>query len=292
MIIVKLIGGLGNQMFQYAAGRALAMHHNTPLFLDKTTLEEDAKGAYTQRKFELSCFNIDERFASQKELELFKDGKSNRLQRVVNRLFPQAKSKLTFHESGHIFHSNFFSLPTDTFLIGFWQSEKYFSGIANQIRKDFTLKAPVPSDVKQTLSLINNVNSVSLHVRRGDYVSLKSASEFHGLIGLEHYTKAISFIENKKPGTEIFIFSDDIAWCKENLKFDQMLHFVEHSSGAEWDMFLMSQCKHNIIANSSFSWWGAWLNTNPEKIVIIPEHWFAGKKSIELDRVAKNWQVL
>lgn len=292
MIVVKLIGGLGNQMFQYAAGKALALHHQTKLFIDKTDLEKDAGGAYTQRKFELSCFNITAELATEKELSLFSANDSNKIQRVFNRFFPSVKKQVVFTESGHLFHPSFFKTPVNTYLNGFWQTEKYFLNCQEEIRKEFTLKSLLPAQIQELLNKINSGNSVSLHIRRGDYVTLKSANQFHGLIGMEYYKQATEFIASQKGNINVFVFSDDLTWCQENIKLNCPVHFVQHQAGAEFDMFLMSRCSHNIIANSSFSWWGAWLNNNPNKIVVIPAHWFAGKKSSDMDIVANGWKVI
>ncbi|MCE3259888.1 MAG: alpha,2-fucosyltransferase, partial [Bacteroidetes bacterium] len=171
MIVVRLIGGLGNQMFQYAAGKALALHHNTHLLIDKIALEQDAKGAFTKRNYALGCFNIDASFATNEQIAFFEEESAGKLKRAFNRMFPAAKKKVVYYESGHRFHENFFTLPQDTYLIGFWQTEKYFGKFQEQIRNDFTLRHPVPEEVEDLLSEIRDTNSTSLHVRRGDYVS-------------------------------------------------------------------------------------------------------------------------
>jgi hypothetical protein len=129
-----------------------------------------------------------------------------------------------------------------------------------------------------------------MHVRRGDYVTLKNAGEFHGLCSVEYYHAALKSIDAKE-GAEIFMFSDDIEWCRQNLKFDLPVTYVNNAFHPVWDMYLMSLCSHNIIANSSFSWWAAWLNTNPEKKVIAPEYWFTGKKTQSLDLLLAGWIV-
>lgn len=289
MIVVKLIGGLGNQMFQYAAGRSLAIHHNTNLLLNKISLEEEPKGVFTKRNYELGCFGLEQSFATQEDLDYFSGNSSGKFKRTLDRIFPGIKRKVTLYESGHIFHSNFFSMPADTCLVGFWQSEKYFKKYEDQIRKDFTLLSPVPSSLHELHSRVKSTNSISLHVRRGDYVSLKTAADFHGTPGLSYYEKAIEYIRKEQDAGEIFVFSDDLDWCRHNLSFDLPVTFVQQNNGPEWDMFLMSQSKHNIIANSSYSWWGAWLNQNPGKIVILPEYWYRNVKSNSIDITPEGW---
>jgi hypothetical protein len=292
MIVVRLIGGLGNQMFQYAAGKALALHHNTHLLIDKIALEQDAKGAFTKRNYALGCFNIDASFATNEQIAFFEEESAGKLKRAFNRMFPAAKKKVVYYESGHRFHENFFTLPQDTYLIGFWQTEKYFGKFQEQIRNDFTLRHPVPEEVEDLLSEIRDTNSTSLHVRRGDYVSLQSAADFHGTPELDYYTKAVEHIIGEKGKTSVYVFSDDLIWCRKHLSFDLPVTFVQQSHGAEWDMYLMSQCRNNIIANSSFSWWGAWLNPHPEKIVTVPEYWFKNTRSDSMDIVARGWKII
>jgi len=276
-------------MFQYAAGKALSLHHNVPLLLDKSHLEKTANGAYTQRHFELDCFSLEPHFANEKELMFFEE-RSNKLKRVALRIFPNLSSKATFYESGHLFYRNFFRLPSNTYLKGFWQSEKYFVDYESAIRRDFMIKENMPEELKPLEEKIRDSNSVSIHVRRGDYVTLKNASEFHGLCSVEYYHSAVESIDAKE-NAELFIFSDDIEWCRQNLKFSFPVTYVSHSFGSAWDMYLMSLCSHNIIANSSFSWWAAWLNTNPNKKVIAPQYWFTGKKTQELDLLPNGWMV-
>lgn len=290
MIIVRLIGGLGNQMFQYAAAKSLALKHNVPVKVDLSFLEKNADG-YTQRHYELDGFKDQVQIATDAEIKIF--SRSNtRLTRVVQRIFPFLFKSLTANESGSQYHQQFKHYPKNTYLNGFWQSELYFNDHAPEIRSAFELKEKLPAELNTLSEKIKNTNSVSVHVRRGDYVNLKSASDFHGNCGVEYYQEAVDFISKQKNDIELFIFSDDIAWCKEHLTFNQPVNFITHNFAAIFDLYLMSQCRHNIIANSSFSWWGAWLNHSAGKLVIMPEFWFVGKKSSSLDIVAKGWITL
>src|SRR3989344_4984067 len=156
------------------------------------------------------------------------------------------------------------------------------------IRKDFTFGATIVERNKKLASEISGTNSVSVHIRRGDYVTNANTNQFHGLCSLDYYNKAVSFISSKQNEMELFVFSDDIEWCKENLKYDFPIHFVE-TNDAHSDMYLMSLCKHNIIANSSFSWWGAWLNDNFQKIVVAPSQWIADASVNTQDLIPKGW---
>lgn len=165
----------------------------------------------------------------------------------------------------------------DIFLSGYWGSEKYFKNIQSIIRKEFTLKESLSPGSKQWEEKIKSaVKSVSIHVRRGDYINTEINRKIYAVVPPEYYYKCIEMLKQKYNDLSVFVFSNDIAWCRENLRFDLPMEFVEGNDedhGYE-DMHLMSLCKHNIIANSTFSWWGAWLNSNPEKMVFYPEKFF------------------
>ncbi|MBK9283698.1 MAG: alpha-1,2-fucosyltransferase [Sphingobacteriaceae bacterium] len=290
MIVTKLIGGLGNQMFQYAAGKALADFHQTSLFLDLSAYKAEPNVAYTNRNYELGIFNLQALQASQSELDYFLK-ENNKLQRIIARYFPKTQKKMVLNEYGHLFYDEFFNCPKDTYLNGFWQCEKYFSSIRPSLLKDFTIKDVIPEKILEIQNKIKSSAAVSIHVRRGDYVNLKSASDFHGACSLNYYEKAHAFLKDKFENFNLFIFSDDIAWCKQNFSFQNM-HFIEQQHGPHWDMFLMSFCNHNIIANSSFSWWGAWLNENENKSVVLPDFWFRNVKTESLGIKPDNWILI
>lgn len=291
MIIVQLIGGLGNQMFQYAAGKALALHLGTELKLDINHLEAETRNEYTKRHFELNCFKLNSSIANKEDLAVYFPIKTTFLKRMSQRFFASLSKGKIFYEPEKKYTSEFFQLSDNTYLTGFWQSEKYFRKYAAQIRSDFRPLNTLPSDLELLKEKISESESVSLHVRRGDYVILKSASDFHGSCGLDYYSKAVEALSSNKK-IELFVFSDDIYWCKQNLNFDVPVTYVEQNNGACWDLYLMSLCKHNIIANSSFSWWGAWLNENSEKVVVAPEYWFKSVKSKELDIIPDAWKII
>jgi hypothetical protein len=291
MIIVKLIGGLGNQMFQYAAGRYLAWLHKTELFMDTSYLEKDPAGAYTKRRLELDVFNIGLKLATKTDVDRFKTGNSNTYSRTLQRKLPILFTNLYVAESGTAYHKEFLSYPANTYLDGFWQSEHYFKPIESILVNDFVLKDPLNRENKDWLKQIENTESVSLHVRRGDYVSNAGAQSHHGSCDVDYYKKALEHINEKHQNTEVFVFSDDLEWCKANLKLKETFHFVDANQrqNLHMDMFLMSHCRHNIIANSSFSWWAAWLNRNPHKIVIAPLKWFNDPSIKTYDLIPKEW---
>lgn len=291
MIIVKLIGGLGNQMFQYAAGRYLAHLHQTDLLIDTGYLEKDPDGAYTKRKLELNVFNISLNIATKKEIDRFNIENTNKYFRTLQRKLPILFNNLYATESGTTYHKEFLSYPKNTYLDGFWQSEQYFKPIESVLINDFVLKDPLNKENKEWLKKIESSESVSLHIRRGDYISNPASQSHHGSVDKDYYLKAIEYIKEKHKNSEIFVFSDDLEWCEANLKTKETLHFVDanQKQHLHLDMFLMSHCKHNIIANSSFSWWAAWLNRNEYKIVIAPLKWFNDPRIKTYDLIPKEW---
>jgi len=288
MIISKLIGGLGNQLFQYAAGKSLSLKHGVDFKVDVTALNEDTKGNYTQRYYELSIFETNIKVATQHDVEVFKKSVDIKLIRYLQRKFPSLFTSLIANESGSQFHVEFFNYPRNTYLNGFWQSEKYFLQYEQDIRNDFVFNKNIIDNNKATKELISNTQSVSLHVRRGDYVTNKNAQNFHGLCSLAYYEKAVKYLNSQIQNIELFVFSDDIEWCKQNFKFNNPIHFIETNNAAS-DLYLMTQCKHNIIANSSFSWWGAWLNNHHNKVVVAPFPWFADKSINSKDILPEKW---
>lgn len=284
MIVTKLMGGLGNQLFQYAAGKVLALHNKTTCKVDVSFLNTDTNGVYTQRKFELNAFEAEIEVLNEKEVKDFVLKNTSKLKM----LFPVLFKSNVITESGHQFQSGFFNLPDNSFLNGFWQSEKYFKAFENEIRKDLVFKESVLSNIENWLDLITQSNSVSLHVRRGDYVSLDSAKAFHGICSMAYYKEALEILRNKIGNITVFVFSDDIAWCKANFETNEKVYFVETDSNYK-EMYLMQNCKHHIIANSSFSWWGAWLNASKEKVVVAPKKWFADESINTSDIIPSNW---
>lgn len=289
MIIVKLSGGLGNQMFQYAMGRVLSIRNSTGLKLDLSGYKY-----CKEREYKLFHFNIKEDFATRKEILYFKP----RHRQVID--YTVCKIKKTFYpwHMQKVIKENTFSYNTDilkvkgnAYLDGYWQSEKYFKDISEIIRKDFTLKNE-PDETNLTfLEKIEAVNSVSLHIRRGDYLSNPENSKIHGLLDMDYYTQSLKLIAERIANTEIFVFSDDMEWAKDNLKISSPCYFAGHNGVHKdyEDLRLMSSCKNHIIANSSFSWWGAWLGKNPQKIVIAPKKWFNTDKKETKDLIPETW---
>lgn len=287
MIIIKLIGGLGNQLFQYAAGRLLAEKLGCPLKLDVTGYKNQS--GLTPRYYELGVFNIKESFANIEDINLLKNKKRSFFQKLFG-----IKKIYYYSEKNFGFNEEFLNLTKNTYLNGYWQSEKYFLEISDILRKEFSFKNPPDRETKNLLNQIKHINSVSLHIRRGDYVSDSQTKAAHYVDLEEYYKKAVNYIMENSNNPHFYIFSDDPQWVKDNFikDFDYtIIDFNPTDKGYE-DLRLMSTCKHNIIANSSFSWWGAWLNNNPEKIVIAPSKWFNISEYNTKDLIPESWIIL
>lgn len=276
MIISRLIGGLGNQMFQYAAGRALTLARGQSYKLDVT----DFSGYSLHHGFELDrVFNVCSQHASEVEIRsiLGWQGWGSVRRLLARRQLAPLRRRAFVVEPSFAYWSGISSVPTDCYLVGYWQSEKYFKSIADTLRQDFSFKVPLWGRNAELAGEINRSNAVSLHVRRGDYMSNPKTLATHGLCTLEYYRSAMVHIAERVHNPCFYIFSDDMSWVQNNLGAGFLCHYVAHNNGKDSynDMQLMSLCRHHIVANSSFSWWGAWLNPSVEKIVIMPAHWFA-----------------
>lgn len=275
MIITKIIGGLGNQMFQYAAGRALSLRNNTDLALDVSGF----KNYKLHQGFEFPrLFNQHYAIATQTDIFKMLGWQTPSLVRRVlaRKQFASLRHASFIAEPHYQYWSGINNTPKNCYLSGYWQSEKYFGDVSAQIREDFTFVLPLEGKNAELSERIVESNAISLHIRRGDYVSNQQTTATHGLCSIDYYQEAIRYIAERVQDPQFFVFSDDIAWVRDNLKIDFPHHYVDHNSGAQSynDMRLMSLCQHHIIANSSFSWWGAWLNPSVAKIVIAPKKWF------------------
>ncbi len=292
MIITNLIGGLGNQMFQYAAGRSLALSRKTEFRLDVS----DFSDYRLHQGFELQrVFNCPAQIATMSDV---RDILGWQASPIMRRLL--AKPALSmFRRRGFVVepYFNYWRLindvPADGYLTGYWQSERYFCDVAQTIRADFTFKNSQSPRNAEFAEQIGSGNAISLHVRRGDYVKNPKTTATHGLCSLEYYQSAIQYLTDRVERPSFYIFSDDPAWVRESMKIEHPSVYVDHNHGAESynDMRLMSMCKHHIIANSSFSWWGAWLNPNPDKIVVAPRKWFANNNDVP-DLFPSGWVTL
>jgi hypothetical protein len=274
------MGGLGNQMFQYAAARRLAIKHDTDLVLDLSWFARQPR-VDTPRQYELDPFPI----VGRRTDEPVEGGRP----RQILQAFMRASGPYRVVEQGPRFQPELLDAPDDTLLVGYWQSEKYFLDEEAQVRRDFAFEAPV-SPRARTLAESIDGSAVSVHVRRGDYVSRIRTHEFHGLLPIEYYERAAAALSERVPKPHFLVFSDDPGWCRTNIKLPSTTTVVSHAESTPYeDMLLMSLCRHHIIANSSFSWWAAWLSTSPEKVVVGPRAWFADESRDTSDLVPQSW---
>lgn len=279
MIIVSLFEGLGNQMFQYAMARRLAEKHSTVLKLDVSSFESNK-----QRQYGLHCFNIQEHIATQDEIDALLKRPRNKFERFNNKLLNKIgkvsrPSQNFFLEKYFHFNPCVLEAPNNTYLHGFWQSEKYFIDIQDILINEFSFKYPQDDTNRDLNEKIKFHESTAIHIRRGDYINNDETNQLHEVCSLDYYNKSITYIAERVSNPHFFIFSNDLQWVKEKFQINFPITIIEYNNGfrSYEDLRLMSQCKHNIIANSSFSWWGAWLNQNPDKIVCVPQQWFRKK---------------
>ncbi|MEO5571598.1 MAG: alpha-1,2-fucosyltransferase [Bacteroidia bacterium] len=279
MVIVELSGGLGNQMFQYAAGRRLSFKNKIPLKLFTHKLSRN-----WHRTYSLKYLNVEEQFISE-----------NETRKLVEKNVIEV-----YKEIPGGFNKKIFEIKNSVFLKGYWQSEKYFKDYDPLIRNDFTFKHHPSGKNKNLIEQMNKCESVAIHVRRGDFVTIdKTNARYGGICDLKYYQRCLNYIKDKISNPHFFIFSDDPKWVRENLKPDGEVTYVTHNSTKKHfklennyyyrnslilfknifpdksyeDLRLMSTCKHFIIANSSFSWWAAWLGNYQRKIICAPSRW-------------------
>jgi hypothetical protein len=291
VIAVRLEGGLGNQMYQYAAARALAQRHQTGVLIDAAALLRP-RGNVTRRVFELAHFKH--------TAILMSDSESRRLS-WFHRVPLMSHWVSQWHmiaEQGAGYQPAFAKLPDQSYLLGYWQSYRYFADVAAHVAAEFEPLEALSCESQAVADRIAGTSSVAVHVRRGDYVTLPSAANFHGVLPLDYYAKAMERVQLAEPQAHCFVFSDDLAWCKAHLPGAMPMTFVGHNAGSDaWqDLNLMSKCRHHVIANSSFSWWGAWLADQRWGVtgrrVIAPKRWFAGQQQVSPDRCPEHWETI
>jgi hypothetical protein len=285
MVIVKMQGGLGNQLFQYAIGRYLSIKNTDTLILDNSFLNMTNGSGYTLREYELGIFPVTPVILNEKKY--FGQSMLSQLRTALARIKYINEPNFKFlpevlHWKGHLY------------LEGYWQTEKYFSDIADVIRNDLTF-LPVLNDINKKVSAqIQACNAVSIHIRRTDYIGRDGGETYHNICSITYYLDAIELLVKAVPDAVFFVFSDDIPWVRKNLQIIYPHYFIDHNKGKQnfVDMQLMSMCKHHIIANSTFSWWGAWLNKYEHKMVIAPAKWFTDPNIDTSDILPESWLKL
>lgn len=293
MIATVLMGGLGNQMFQYAAGRGLALQRGVELVISTSALSLKRRNE-TLRKYELDNFRVfAKRCHAAQERELVLACRLGRFSRLLTPWNVQAERAAKFDPL-------LLESPDGTVLRGYWQTERYFEHCRQSVARELTPVEPLPPAHEAWRQRMLSGPSVSVHVRRGDYVTMASAASFQGALPMTYYQAAIARIQQIESAPVCYVFSDDPAWCKLNLAFSECeMHHVsaELASSGTQDLVLMRSCSHHIIANSSFSWWAAWLSGIDKGnggAVIAPRQWFAGAAGRvgAANRFPSHWELL
>jgi len=304
MIITRLTGGLGNQMFQYAAGLALAEHLRTVLKLDVSWFSNDP--AYeAHNRYALSCLNVTEQFATAEEVDRVRGHGFTRIEKISARLakalsFDRYASQFSqpsnvHYEPGGGFYPEFFDQPDHTYLHGIWQSPRFFESIANLLRLHFSFRYPPQPRVAEAAAMIQTDGpSAAVHFRRGDYVRNPSFNKQIGVVSLDYYDRALALLREQAPDVKLYIFSDDIDAIEREFKPPVPHVFMRVTQ--PWHSYdkirLMSLCDHAIISNSTFAWWSAWLNPNPSRLVFAPTPWFSGSEYSNADILPQSWNAL
>ena len=294
MIVVRLKGGLGNQMFQYAAGRELQRRNGGELALDLTLLlDRYPRKNVVFRDYNLDIFPIQPRFTLLSHLArhlpvplLYMRGASalTRLQDWVG-----SQRYISVYVG---FYAEVMEARGNIYLDGYWQSPKYFEGSEDVLRREFVVKQPLSPQGEQVAARMAATDSICVNVRRTDYVTVQSSIDVHGFVGKEYYERGIAAIAPRLANPHIFLTSDDVPWCKENLRFDYPTTVLgQEYKGYKFgeELTLMARCKHFLIPNSSFAWWAAWLGSSQDKIVVCPKHWFRESKIDSSDLVPPQW---
>ncbi|WP_300156628.1 alpha-1,2-fucosyltransferase [Solidesulfovibrio sp.] len=273
-------------MFQYAAGRALAAKFDAGLVLDILDYAHDTLRHYELNRLCVQCQIYTENAPK------YLPRRPGRLQKLFVRLSGR-RPRAVYWETGFSYNAAFETLRPPVYLDGYWQSERYFCDIADILRREFS-PAALPSAANAALleRIRADAGAVSLHVRRGDYVSNPVTAAYHGACSLEYYRRAVDHVAGRVTAPHFYLFSDDPDWVRENLRLAHPCTVVDgNADDGAADMALMRACAHHVVANSSFSWWGAWLGENPEKIVVAPRHWFREPKDTR-DLIPSQWIAL
>ena len=290
MQFIRIAGGLGNQMFQYAFARAYSLKHKTNVVLDNSLYSSPKLNTnLTIRNYKLASFPI--KLQSTNHTPFWAKQCDTRLKRKVHDLI--FKKYIIKDKEKGFDESLFNTFFKDIVFDGYFQCPKYFENFRESILLDFKFPENNSESFLKVKKEIQNSHSISLHIRRGDYLKQVNAS-IHGVLSMDYYSLAISRFKNENNDFVFYIFSDDQEWCKNEFQGSEFRFIDPELKLTDIDeMHLMSLCKHNIIANSSFSWWGAWLNQNPHKKVIAPKNWFANKElNASWDIYPQDWTLI
>lgn len=283
------MGGLGNQLFQYAIARRLAFETGQPFRLDLTGYDTD-----TLRAYSLQPFNVRQDVATLEEIVRVKPLTPVPGARLSpSRLLRTRQYSRTWirERKPYAYDLQIVQARGDVYLEGYWANEKYFTSIEAVIREEFTVTADPEGENLATARAIQGVASVCLHVRRGDYATDAETRSFHGLAPLEYYAEAVTRLTASVRDPHFFVFSDDPDWVRQHLRLEYPTTYVTHNKAdkSHEDLRLMALCRHHIIANSSFSWWGAWLGKHPGHMVFAPAKWLNRPEIDTSDATPAHW---
>jgi hypothetical protein len=285
VIVSQLLGGLGNQLFQYSLGRCLAEKTGTRLKLDTSAFSD-----YRLRPYALHHFRTQADVLTASELrQLGIAEPAKGILGVWRQL--RGSSIPVVSEPSFEFDPTILDIRGPCYLKGYWQSPKYFASVESLIRRELTVSSPLDGQNEAVGNRIRASLAVAVHVRRGDYVTSAETNRYHGSCSAEYYYAAEEILRRRVGQLSLFVFSDDPQWAKENMRFSSPNFVVSHNSlehGHE-DLRLMTMCQHHVIANSTFSWWGAWLCVNPGKIVVAPRNWFRDAGHSTADLIPEDW---
>jgi Glycosyl transferase family 11 len=285
-VIARMSGGLGNQIFQYACARTVADRLGTELLLDLSTYGRQP-ASETPRTFGLDVFRVRYRTAAPEDLRPFARHFGNRWQQRAARLTSSAQ---VIAQQGSSYDPRIEQVGPGTYLNGHWQSARYFSSNADRLRADLVPVRSFDAEDEAFAARMSASTSVSVHVRRGDYVTNSSTQAHHPTCGTAYYGRAADHLLRAHPDAHFFVFSDDMDWARSHLQFAAPVEFVHRpNSSAHVDMLLMARCRHHIIANSSFSWWGAWLAADRAGSVIAPKEWYRDPAIDTSDLLPPSW---
>lgn len=296
MIIVRIVGGLGNQLFQYSFAKALSLKYNKKLFIDDSlfkhyqSIEEQSTIANSEiRDFQLKYFYISSKLLNkyfQHSIIKYKNDNFNNdlINKFIGKVF---KFKVVTPDN---YSLSMINQAKNVILEGYWQNQDIIEEYKLELLKEIKLNRPLPSKYSEIISEINSTNSIAVHVRRGDYIDNSIMKEKFVECNAEYYQKSLNYVDNNVDEPCYFVFSDDIEWSKKNLSLFGDIKFMDIDGLPYEHLSIMSQCKHQIIANSTFSWWAAWLNPNSSKLVLYPKNWYYDKALNEnVIRIPSNW---
>lgn len=291
-ITAQIQGGLGNQLFQYATAKALSIRLKRALQLDISWFSHHWEDV-TPRHFLLPELRIDYELTN--HVQTIQSPK--RWRRIAQRFLPLNPYFLKDRPFRFNSDLNTFKPYTsqDIYLMGYWQSYHYFNAIRDLLIMEIRPAGALSDHYQEYLEKILRRPSAMVHIRRGDYVHLPFAAKIHGFLGLDYYQKGFDLLLASDPNTHFFVFSDDLKWAKDHLPRQDNICFVEsigEKNAPVQELFLMSQCQKHLIANSSLSWWGAWLSNSKVPLIIAPKYWTTDRNKNWDDLLPQHWQKI